>query len=173
MKNRRSTVTALCLAGALAAPAPAEAGWALLPTALKAAARTAVETVDRASARLGTTAARVPTAPAATMPAVRERLAARAARACAGRTACGLSASGLLMKIPSTVRACGPAAIGRYLDAHDLSHIRSKAGSPRLSGDPDNVVFEPRGWNRARGSRDMTLGERVRLRNHNRAIKAC
>lgn len=79
-----------------------------------------------------------------------------------------LSGSTLYRMIPFGVRLAGPEAVSRYLISHHLSHIRSVRRHPKLGARPGNLVFEPASWNLARGARDMTVWERLRVRAHNR-----
>lgn len=69
--------------------------------------------------------------------------------------------------IPAGVRLAGPNAVSAYLDSHHLSHIRAVRWHPGLVAHPGNLVFEPAPWNSARGAKDMTWSDRLRVRVHN------
>ena len=69
--------------------------------------------------------------------------------------------------IPLGVRAGDPKSIVRYLNTHDLSHVKSVRNRPDLAASPKNLMFEPRAANRARGARDMTAVERARALGSN------
>ena len=64
--------------------------------------------------------------------------------------------------IPRGVRWGGPDRVLRFLAAHDLSHIRSLRNRPDLGAVSQNLMFEPRHRNRARGARNMTDAELAR-----------
>jgi hypothetical protein len=72
----------------------------------------------------------------------------------------------MLDKIPSSERAgidaeSAAETVRDYLADRDASHI--KAHNNGGSGHPDNIKWEDRGVNRARGDRDMNLSEQIGL----------
>lgn len=85
------------------------------------------------------------------------------ARAGGGR----LNGAILYRMIPAGVRLAGPEAVSGYLKSRHLSHIRSVRWHPKLVAHPGNLVFEPALWNLARGAKDMTWSDRLRVRVHN------
>ena len=85
------------------------------------------------------------------------------ARAGGGR----LNGAILYGMIPAGVRLAGPEAVSRYLTNHHLSHIRSVRWHPELAAHPGNLVYEPARWNLARGAKDMTWTDRLRVRVQN------
>ena len=78
-----------------------------------------------------------------------------------------LKGQDLFPKIPGGVRLAGPGAILEYLNKHHLSHVLSVKNYPELAAQPDNLVFEPLKWNLARGSNDMGLLDKSKVRIHN------
>ena len=78
-----------------------------------------------------------------------------------------LNGSFLYGMIPVGVRLAGPEAVSEYLKNHHLSHIRSVRWHPKLVAHPGNLVFEPAPWNLARGAKDMTWSDRLRVSVHN------
>ena len=101
------------------------------------------------------------------MPEVGERLNQRASDANQRAITGNLKGRDLFPKIPGGVRLAGPRAILEYLNKHEVSHIQSVKHHPELAAKPDNLVFEPLKWNRARGSSNMKLLDKVKVRFHN------
>ena len=81
-----------------------------------------------------------------------------------------LKGKDLFPKIPGGVRLLGEGATLEYLDKHHVSHIRSVKHHPELAAQPPNLVFEPKEWNLARGSNDMTLVDKSKVRLYNAAV---
>lgn len=101
------------------------------------------------------------------MPEVKSRLNQRASDVNQRAIAGNLKGQELYPKIPGGVRLAGPKAILEYLNKHEVSHIQSVKHHPELAAKPDNLVFEPLKWNRARGSSNMKLLDKVKVRFHN------
>ena len=103
------------------------------------------------------------------MPEVAAKLAQRASDTNQRAITGNLKGQDLLPKIPGGVRLAGKGPTLEYLNKHDLSHVLSVKHHPELAAQPDNLVFELLKWNRARGSNDMKLLDKFRLRVHNAA----
>ncbi len=73
----------------------------------------------------------------------------------------------LLPKIPGGVRLGGPGATLEYLAKRDLSHVLSVKNFPESAAQPNNMVFERREWNRARGAKDMKMWDKIKVRFDN------
>jgi len=67
--------------------------------------------------------------------------------------------------VPLQVKALGVDGIEAWLSSRDYSHVVSRANGG--SNYPSNLIFENRGWNRARGSADMGNLELIRARADN------
>ena len=78
----------------------------------------------------------------------------------------GFSPRTLYDRIPGGVKMNAD-AVARFLDKRDLSHIESVQNVPLRRYDIANVVFERISWNRARGGKNMTSWELVRVRLDN------
>ena len=65
-------------------------------------------------------------------------------------------AESLYETIPRGVREMGEEAVVDFLEKYELSHIKSVKYFPELAEDLDNVIWEVRKANRARGARTMT-----------------
>ena len=63
-------------------------------------------------------------------------------------------AEALYETIPRGVREMGEEAVLDFLEKHELSHIKSVKHFPELADDLDNVIWEARKANRARGAAD-------------------
>ena len=70
-----------------------------------------------------------------------------------------LTIEDLYAKIPLGVRLAGEGPSTEFLDGRDLSHIESVNQFPEKALDRDNVLFEERSANRARGAAAMTATE--------------
>ena len=81
-----------------------------------------------------------------------------------------LKGKDLFSKIPAGVRLAGEGATLEYLDKHHVSHIRSVKHHPELAAQPPNLVFEPKTLNLARGSNDMTIVDKSKVRLYNAAV---
>ena len=78
----------------------------------------------------------------------------------------GFSPKTLYDLVPEGVKT-NAEAVARFLEKRDLSHIESIQNVPARRRDIANVVFERISWNRARGGKNMTPGELVRVRLDN------
>jgi hypothetical protein len=67
----------------------------------------------------------------------------------------GVDTDVLLEKIPSNV-VDSHLEVNEWLDIKDVSHIQPVSTHPHLSSDPDNIIWEDSGVNRARGAEPMT-----------------
>ena len=101
------------------------------------------------------------------MPEVAAKLAQRASDTNQRAITGNLKGQDLLQKIPGGVRRAGKGPTLEYLNKHDLSHVLSVKHHPELAAQPDNLVFELLKWNRARGSNDMKLLDKSKVRIHN------
>ena len=82
-------------------------------------------------------------------------------------------------KLPGELERFGSAAVEAYVKGGDKlgkhwSHIKSQKNSPELADDASNAILEDGTVNVTRGSRDMTMGERVEasIDNHLDGFKA-
>ena len=78
----------------------------------------------------------------------------------------GFSARTLYDRVPQGVKMNAD-AVARFLEKRDLSHIESVKNAPSRKYDLENVLFERVTWNRARGGKNMTPRELVRVRLDN------
>ena len=101
------------------------------------------------------------------MPEVAAKLAQRASDTNQRAITGNLKGQDLFPKIPGGVRLAGQGTTLEYLNKHDLSHVLSVKHHPELATQPDNLVFEPLKWNRARGSNDMKFLDKFKVRFHN------
>lgn len=72
-----------------------------------------------------------------------------------------LTVEDLYLRIPIGVRLAGERATLAFLRPRDVSHIESIGNAPEKALDSENLVYEKRAFNRARGSANMTLPERT------------
>ena len=101
------------------------------------------------------------------MPEVAAKLNQRASHINQRATTGNIKGEQLFLKIPGGVRLAGQGVTLEYLDKHHVSHVRSVKHHPELAAQPANLVFEPQNWNLARGSNDMTLVDKFKVRIHN------
>ena len=72
-----------------------------------------------------------------------------------------LTVEDLYSRIPLGVRLAGERATMAFLRPRDLSHIESIENAPEKALDSENLVYEKKASNRARGAANMTVPERT------------